>query len=261
MRPIAVVTGASSGIGGAYARQLAAQGFDVLATGRRAERLEALREELAAHGSTVTPVVVELGDPAAVAALADRVAATDVELLVNNAGLAHYRPFVDLGRGLSRELVEVNVQAPLTLASAVLPGMVSRGHGAVVNVASLLAFSGASGGGAGMPPRVVYAGTKALLVTATRVLASELEGTGVRVQVVCPGVVATDFHTRQGIDLSAVPRMDPDLVARASLADLERGVVVSVPGLDDVTALERLDAAAAELTAAARATELPERYG
>ncbi len=256
MAALAVVTGASSGIGAAYARRLAQDGYDLVVVGRRTDRLDILRDELVSSGRSVSPWGLDLGDPAAVAGLAAHLADTEVQMLVNNAGLAHYRPFVHLDSALARELVEVNVQAPLALTGAVLPGMIERGSGAVVNVASLLAFSGASGG----PPRAVYAGTKAFLVTATQVLAAELEGTGVRAQVVCPGVVATEFHTRQGIDLSAVPRMQADLVVQASLADLDAGVVVCVPGLADLTALERYTAACSEVAAAARATTLPARY-
>jgi short-subunit dehydrogenase len=138
--------------------------------------------------------------------------------------------------------------------------MVARGSGVIVNVASLLAFSGPASG-PGMPQRAVYAATKAFLVTHTQVLATELAGTGVRVQVVCPGVVATEFHTRQGLDLSAAPRMQPEDVARASLLDLDRGVVVSIPGHPDPDgALAALTTAQAGLTSAARAASLPARY-
>jgi short-subunit dehydrogenase len=111
-----------------------------------------------------------------------------------------------------------------------------------------------------MPQRAVYAATKSFLVTHTQVLAHELEGTGVRVQVVCPGVVVSEFHSRQGMDLSAVPRMTAASIVRASLADLERGVVVSVPALPDEAVLDRFNEGAAALTYVARTTELPERY-
>jgi short-subunit dehydrogenase len=106
----------------------------------------------------------------------------------------------------------------------------------------------------------VYAGTKSFLVTFSEVLASEVVPLGVRVQVVCPGVVRSEFHSRQGIDMSAVPRMEPDQVVEASLTDLANGVVVSVPGLADVGALTGLEAASDELVSVARTADLPARY-
>jgi short-subunit dehydrogenase len=145
------------------------------------------------------------------------------------------------------------------LARAVVPGMVERGTGAVVSIASLLAFSGAWDAEY-LPKRAVYAASKAFLVTFTQILAGELRGTGVRAQVVCPGLVRSEFHTRQGLDMSAVPRMEPVAVAEAGLLDLERGVVVSIPGAEDGDALAALEAAASALVPSTRASELPERY-
>ena len=127
----------------------------------------------------------------------------------------------------AQTLVELNVLAPVLLARAVIPGMIDRGVGAVINLASLLAFSGAWEG-PHLPQRAVYASSKAFLVTFTQVLANELRATGVRVQVVCPGVVRSEFHSRQGMDMSAVPRMEPEAIVEASLHDLERGTIVSI---------------------------------
>jgi len=111
-----------------------------------------------------------------------------------------------------------------------------------------------------LPQRAVYAATKAFLVTFTEILAAELEGTGVKVQVVCPGVVRSEFHSRQGIDMSRMPRMEPDQIVAASLADLGRGIVVCIPAMPDDSAKTRLDDAAAALLAVARSSELPARY-
>jgi short-subunit dehydrogenase len=182
-----------------------------------------------------------------------------LEMLVNNAALAHYMPFATLPAGPARELVELNVLAPVMLTRAVVGGMAERGAGAVVSVASLLAFSGAWDAEY-LPKRAVYAASKAFLVTFTQILAGELRGTGVRAQVVCPGLVRSEFHTRQGLDMSAVPRMEPESVVRASLADLARGVVVSIPGAEDDAALREIEAAAAALQPVTRASELPARY-
>jgi short-subunit dehydrogenase len=141
----------------------------------------------------------------------------------------------------------------------VLTGMLARSRGSIINVASLLAFSAAVQAPF-LPKRAVYAATKAFLVTFSQALAAEVGDSGVRVQVVCPGVVRSEFHSRQGLDMSAVPRMEPGDVVQASLTDLADGVVVSVPGLADTGALARLDSASGELVSAARTAELPRRY-
>jgi uncharacterized protein len=106
----------------------------------------------------------------------------------------------------------------------------------------------------------VYAATTSFLVTFSQALAAEVRDRGIQVQVVCPGVVRSEFHSRQGMDMSAVPRMEPGQVVEASLADLADSVLVSVPGLGDTESLARLDAASLGLVGAARTAELPARY-
>ena len=253
-----MVTGASSGIGRSYAEQLAAKGMDLVLIARRANRLDELKRDLTGRGVSVRTVVADLGSAEDIQRLVTELDMLPVELLVNNAGLAHYMPFAQLPMDRARELVDLNALAPVLLTRAAIPGMVKRGRGAVINVASLLAFSGAARAPQ-RPNRAVYAATKAFLVTFTEILAAELAGTGVTVQVVCPGVVRTEFHSRQGIDMSHVPRMEPDRIVAASLSDLARGVVVS-PALSDESAKARFDEAAAALLAVARSTELPPRY-
>ena len=260
MAATAVVTGASSGIGRSYAQHLANKGMDLVLIARRSDRLEALKRELASHSVSVRTVVADLSDAEALARLTAELDAMPVDVLVNNAALAHYMPFAQLPAERARELVDINVLAPVLLSRAVLPGMIERGRGTVINVASLLAFSGTARA-PHLPNRAVYASTKAFLVAFTEILAGEVGDTGVRVQVVCPGVVRTEFHSRQGIDMSQVPRMEPDDIVRASMADLERGVVVSIPGLPDESAKERLDEAARALVSVARSASLPPRYG
>ncbi len=146
----------------------------------------------------------------------------------------------------ARELVHLNALAPVLLTRAVLPGMIERRRGAVVNVASLLAFSGAAQE-AHLPKRAVCASTKSFLVTFTETLAPEMTGTGIKVQVVCPGVVRTEFHERQGMDLSHVPSMQPEPLVTASLADLARGIVVCIPAMPVESAKAAFDAAAGAL--------------
>lgn len=259
MAGLAVVTGASSGIGRSYAERLAADRMDLVLVARRADRLEALKRDLERHGVAVRALVADLGSTEDVQRLGEELDALPVELLVNNAGLAHYMPFAQLPAERARELVAVNALAPILLTRAVIPGMVKRGRGAIINVASLLAFSGAVRN-PHLPQRAVYAATKAFLVTFTEILAAELAGTGVKAQVVCPGVVRSEFHSRQGIDMSQVPRMEPDRIVTASLSDLARGVVVSIPAMPDDAVKARLDEAGTALLAVARTAELPARY-
>lgn len=260
MGRLAMVTGASSGIGEAYADRLAEDGWDIVLVARRRDRLEQVAERLtSAHGVQVSVRATDLSDTAELEALSSEAAGMSLGMLVNNAALAHYMPFATLPAEPARQLVDLNVLAPVLLTRAVVGGMIERGAGAVISVASLLAFSGAWDSDH-LPKRAVYAASKSFLVTFTQILAGELRGTGVRAQVVCPGVVRSEFHTRQGMDMSALPRMEPESVVRASLADLERDVVVSIPGAEDDAALHDIATASATLMPATRAVELPARY-
>jgi len=259
MRGLAVVTGASSGIGRSYAERLASEGMDLVLLGRRADRLDGLKRDLEARGVSVRTVVADLSRAQDVQRLCSELESLPVRLLINNAGLAHYKPFAQLPMDEARELVDLNALAPVLSSRAVIPGMIERGEGAIVNVASLLAFSGAARA-PHLPQRAVYAATKSFLVTFTEILAAELAGTGVKVQVVCPGVVRTEFHSRQGIDMSRVPCMEPDDIVTASLSDLERGIVVSIPAMADESSKAKFDDAASALLSVARSAGLPARY-
>jgi len=266
-RGTAVVTGASSGIGDEYATRLAADGYDLVLVARRTQRLARLAELLRErHGVTVETLTADLGVPADLAEVARRVAAPDVTLLVNNAGINGYGRFTEVDAELHARVVAVNVTAPTLLARAALPGMVERGRGAVINVASLLAFSGAMPS----PPdwgRAVYASTKSYLVTFSRILAGELGADSpVRVQVVCPGRTTTEFHLTQGdrsvegdVPVAEGDGMPAPDVVNASLVALRTGEVVCVPGLADAEAVEHLAAAEAEIRTAAQ-SPLADRY-
>jgi short-subunit dehydrogenase len=235
MSKLALVTGASSGIGTAYAQRLAADGYDLVAVGRRRDRLEAL---VASHPDVeVQPVVADLSTDAGVDHVAEICSSLPLTMLVNNAGVAHYMPITDLPADKARELVHVKVVAPTMLIRAAAPGMVARGGGTIVNVAGMLAFGGPSPQAQG-PGRATYTGTLALLVAMTQALHVELQPHGVTVQVLCPGIVATEFHERQGMDLSAVPRMSAADVVTASLRGVELGEVVCAPGVEDSSLLE-----------------------
>ncbi|MFA3877938.1 SDR family NAD(P)-dependent oxidoreductase [Streptomyces sp. MMCC 100] len=244
----AVVTGASSGIGAEYATQLARRGWDLVLIARRADRLAAVAERLG-DGIAVTTMVADLAHEADLVRVTERVAQDDVTLLVNNAGINGYGPFAAADPGLLTKVIDVNVVAPTVLAHAALPHMTARGRGAVINVASLLAFAG-SLPPVPLPHRAVYAGTKGYMVTFTRTLAAEVATTPVRVQVVCPGLTATEFHLSAGhTPVSGQERvhdeggMPPADVVSASLSALDAGEVVCVPGLRDADAVTRLAAA------------------
>jgi short-subunit dehydrogenase len=256
----AVVTGASSGIGAEYADRLAGLGWDLVLVARRADRLAELATGLRERtGVAVQTLVADLSESEDLAAVAERVAADDVTLLINNAGINGYGPFAEVDPALLAKVIAVNVTAPTLLTRAAIPGMLARGAGAVVNVASLLAFAGSLPPDP-LPQRATYGGTKGYVVTFTRTLAAELADTPVTVQVVCPGLTATEFHLTKGDEpVPGAPRVHddggmpaPDVIT-ASLAALRSGEVVCVPGLSEAAAVERLTAVEAEIRGASRA--------
>jgi short-subunit dehydrogenase len=182
-----------------------------------------------------------------------------LEVLVDSAALAYYMPFLDLPSDTAEELVNLNVLAPVQMIHAALPGMVERGKGTVVSFASLLAYSAASENPQ-LPKRAVYAASKAFLLTFFQLLAVELRGTGVRVQIVCPGIVKTEFHTRQNMDMSARPRLEPEEVVNSSMIGLGRGEVVCIPTLEETDRLQHHDQAEADVLAANMRPSVAERY-
>jgi short-subunit dehydrogenase len=243
LRPLALVTGASSGIGRAYAQRLAASGYDLVVVARRADRLEELKETLQRdHGVSVQTLVADLSTDAGMSAVESSVDDPRLQFVVDCAALAYYMPFVNLPAATAEELIKLNVLAPVRMIHAALPGMLERGAGTIVTFASLLAF-GATADMPQLPKRTVYAATKAFMLAFTRLLAVELRDTGVRLQVVCPGVVKTEFHTRQNLDFSHMPRLESEQVVDASLRGMELGEVVCIPTLEDGDVLVGRDGA------------------
>jgi short-subunit dehydrogenase len=234
--PLALVTGASSGIGQAFARRLGADGYDLVVVGRRRERLEEL--VVALPNVKVRPLVADLATAAGIEAVATICANEALSMLVNNAGVAHYMPFTELPADKAHELLHVKVVAPTMLAHAAAPGMVARGEGTIINVSGMLAFSGPAPSDKLPLRRAVYTGTLAHIVAFSQALHEELKSRGLRVQALCPGVVATEFHQRQGLDLSAVTRMSADDVVTASLRGLALGEVVCAPGVEQSDLLD-----------------------
>jgi hypothetical protein len=204
-RPRALVTGASAGIGMAFAERLARDRHDLILVARRRERLEQLatrlRHDFGVHAELIG---ADLTDPGGLAEVEARVAGDEsLALLVNNAGFGGYNPFASIEPSIIDDLVDIHIRAVTRLTRAALPGMVRRGAGGIINIASLLALS------ATLPPnplphRAVYAGAKAYMVAFTQALAGELKATGVRVQVCLPGMVHTEFHTVQDFDTNQI---------------------------------------------------------
>jgi len=224
----AVVTGASSGIGAAYARALRARGERVVLVARRADRLATLARELGGEPhALVAPQ--DLAAPGAAEALRTELEGRGiaVDLLVNSAGLGHTAPFDEQRTEAIRAMLDVNVRALVELVHAFLPGMRARGRGRIVNVASNAAFQP-------VPYLAVYAATKAFVLSFTEGLAEELRGTGVRVQALCPGITATEFldvaETHPGLLVTRMPMMTAEAVVQASLKGLDRGRVRVVAG-------------------------------
>ncbi|MGU3412460.1 SDR family NAD(P)-dependent oxidoreductase [Enterobacteriaceae bacterium C34A] len=233
---LALVTGATSGIGQAFARRLAGQGYEVIAVGRRQDRLDELAAEFPA--GQIRPVTADLTRSEDVERLSEICRQEPLSLLINNAGVSHYMGFTDLPVEKASELLQVKVIAPTLLAHAAAPGMVERKSGTIINVAGMLGFGATAplGQAAG---RATYVASLSHLISLSLALSEELKPEGLQVQVLCPGVVATEFHTRQGMDLSAIPRMSAEDVVTASLKSLEMDEVVCAPGVEDVTLIER----------------------
>jgi uncharacterized protein len=256
MRKLALVTGATSGIGRAFADRLGSDGYDLIAVGRDDARLG---EVATAHPAvTARPVASDLSTAYGVDSVIASIGDAPVDLLVNNAGLAHYGPLADLLPRQVSEVLGVKAVAPVMLTRAVVGGMIERGRGSIINVGGMIAFSGPAPASV-RPNRAVYGGTLAHILAFSQLMSAELQGTGVHVQALLPGVVATEFHTRQGMDLSGIPRMSAADVVTASLRGLELGETVTAPGVEDAS---RLDAVfRADLDAfASQSVELASRY-
>lgn len=263
-RPHALVTGASSGIGAAFAERLAQDGYDLTIVARRRDRLGALAERLQAnHRVNVEVMVADLSQPNEIRSVEKRVAEDSaLELLVNNAGFGGYMSFVELEPDKAEELINLKVLAVTRLTRAALPGMIARGRGSIINVSSRLAFTG-SMGSSQLPKRATYAGANAFINTFSQLLQSELEGTGVQVQALCPGVVQTEFHEQVGIDPSRYPAtivMKPEDVVQASLAGLKLGEVICVPAMEDLNLLTQIQESEKRFFELTRSGSLAERY-
>jgi uncharacterized protein len=225
----AFITGASSGIGAAFARRLATEGYNLVLHGRRRHLLEVLCTSLAqAHGITARYLVAELADQEDLHRVEEEVRSIpDLELLINNAGSSSVLAFGEEPIDGQEAMIRVHIIAAMRLAHSAIPGMLQRGRGAIINVSSVAGFVIA-------PGSAVYCAAKAFLTNFTESLHLELSARGISVQALCPGYTRTDFHERLGFDVSGdffEGFMTAERVVEASLRDLRRGKIVSVPGL------------------------------
>lgn len=226
----ALVTGASSGIGRAFAAELAARGTDLVIVARRRDRLEALASELqVSHGRHVEVIVADLSDPDQLADVEARLADADrpVELLINNAGFGTSGHFCDLEVDREEQQIRVNVVALVRLSRAALPGMVKRGRGGIVNMSSVA-------GEQPLPGWATYAATKAYVTNFSRSLAAEMKGSGVSVLNVLPGFTRTEFQDHGDFAQRMIPGpawMTPEEVVHHALKALHKGRSEAIPGI------------------------------
>jgi short-subunit dehydrogenase len=224
MSEVALVTGASSGIGAEFAKQLSADGYEVILVARRAERMQELAAQLRGPAHVVACDLAN--EPVSLAGKVSELG-LEVDVLVNNAGFGTHGRFVEIDAVREAEVVRVNCEALVTLTHAFLPGMLERRRGGVINVAS-------TAGMQPLPYEAVYAATKAFARSFSDALAAELRGSGVRVLCVNPGPVSTEFQQVADFPADWLPpvpgRIPAEQVARESLAAFERGQRSIIPG-------------------------------
>ncbi len=224
----ALVTGASAGIGAAYAERLAREQYDLVVVARSRDRLDALAKRLVdSRAIEVEVLAADLTRADQLSIVEERLASDPTfDLLVNNAGFGTFGPFAELDVAHEEEEIRLNVIALMRLTRAVLPGMLKRGQGAVINVSSMAGL-------APLPLNATYGATKAFVNSFTEAIHEEIAGSGVKLQVLQPGFTRTEFQERAGISSSSVPDfawMDASAVVDASIEALRRGDLVCVPG-------------------------------
>ena len=229
-KPRALITGASAGIGAAFARRLFKDGYDLILVARDKSRLAELAQELG--GAQV--IAADLSDPGARPAVEAHITSgPPLTLLVNNAGFGTVGAFAELDMAREEQEVQLNVLALMRLARAALPGMIREGKGSIINVSSMAGFNPG-------PRNATYCATKAFVTSFSESIYEELRGTGVKVQALCPGFTRTEFQARAEVNTSNIPEaawMSAEDVVDASLRALERDQAVCIPGTPNKAAL------------------------
>lgn len=237
MNKIALITGATSGIGEAFARKLAREHYDLIITGRRVEKINALAQELTTkHDIKVEVIIAELADPKDLSLLEEKVKnLKNLDLLINNAGFNIQNYFAKEAIKTAENMLNAHVLTTIKLTQAALINMLTKDNGNIINVSSIVAFYPFVTG-------AMYAGTKACINLFTESVYQELKkmGSKIHIQVLCPGIVVSDFHPRMNLDLDAKKvaasrnflwhTMPADEVVTTSLKYLTKGKVICVPG-------------------------------
>ncbi len=242
----ALITGASSGIGNAFARLLAANGTDLVVVARDEQRLQSLADELSEKdGVAVEVLVADLADRSQLATVAERLGSTTspIDLLINNAGFGFTGDFIDLDPDRETAVVDVNVSAMQRLAHAAGTAMSSRQRGGIINVSSVAGFGPS-------PKSATYAATKAFVTSFSEALHMELGPMGVVVSCLCPGLTRTEFQERAKFDTEAIPDalwQSAEEVAEAGLRGLARGKAIVIPGAQNKALRAALKASPAGL--------------
>jgi len=221
----ALVTGATAGIGAAFARQLAGRAHDLVLVARDQSRLQSAAVQLRSYGVRVEVLVADLATDEGCARVEWR-CGEGVDVLVNNAGLGTKGDFHEVDREAEEHLLRLNIRAVMRLTHAALPTMVERGTGAIVNVSSVAGFAPGT-------RSATYSASKAWVTNFSESLHLQYSGQGVKVLALAPGFTRTEFHSRAEMDVSGVPErmwLSADEVVRTALADLDRGKSLSVPG-------------------------------
>jgi short-subunit dehydrogenase len=257
-KPVAVVTGASAGIGAVYADRLASRGYDLILVARRADRLEALSTRLAvAHGAKVEVVEADLTKDADVTRVEQVIKANPaISLLVNNAGNSTLAPVAKTSEQDAAAMVALNVTALTRLTQAILPAFIARNEGAIINIASVLAFHS-------LAISAIYSGTKGYVMNFTRGLQKELEETNVRVQLVLPASTATELWDLSGVPLASLNQasvMSAEDLVDAALAGFDMGEAITLPPVADSRLWDKFDEARSTLFGATQTGEPAPRY-
>jgi short-subunit dehydrogenase len=231
-KPVALVTGASSGIGAVYADRLAQRGYDLILVARREDRLKALAQHIgAANAVTVETVVADLGERSALKRVEELLRHdARISLLVNNAGTAAVTPLLNSDVDGMSAMIDLNVNALVRLAYAAVPGFVERSGGTIINIASIVAVGPEMLNG-------VYGASKSFVLAFSQSLKHELADKGIRVQVVLPGATATDLWANAGLPVANLPKeivMQTEPMVDAALAGLDLGEFVTIPALADI---------------------------